>query len=183
MHVFYNAGLDIGNVSPKYISAKNNPIGGGMELRSFSKINTQIMADINTYSLEEVAQRNYKDMQTPWPMYLKDPRYILTWPVWEQKKMRPMHVFLCMRNPEAIDKSIKETTDWNMQNPYLLYQKMFGCLTYLLENDISYTLVHYPRLAKDRVYTERILSAYMENPWEVVQKTWDESLHHFKSTT
>ena len=175
--------MDLGNVHPNDIGAEGNPIGGGMELRSLSALNAKIMAEIRSSSTDDIAKKYTNEMKGPWPMYVKDPRYAITWPVWEHANIRPLHVFICIRNPEDIDASIKETTNWNMQNPYILYRYIYGCLEYLLRNDIPYTFIHYPRIAKDRAYTEEILAPYMDDPWSIVQNTWDNMLHHFASTS
>lgn len=180
-HVLYNAGLDCGDVHPQNISAEGDPVGGGMELGHFARLNAQLMRDINQLQLEEVVEKHKEALHEIWPMYVKDPRFTMTWPVWNKAGIKPMHVFICIRDPDATDISIKKTTQWNMNNPFRLYRELYGLLTYILENDISHTFVQYPRLAHDKEYAEELLEPYITNPWDVVRKTWDDNLHHFKT--
>ncbi|PIR53893.1 hypothetical protein COU75_03510 [Candidatus Peregrinibacteria bacterium CG10_big_fil_rev_8_21_14_0_10_42_8] len=180
-HVLYNAGLDFGDSSPVSIGAVGDPIGGGMELATFAHLNTKLMYDMNHFPLKEVIESNSESMQEQWPQYMKDPRYLITWPIWEKIGIRPRHIFFCTRIPESTNQSINQTTNWNIENPSVLYMHFYKCLLYVLEKDISHTFVHYPRIAKDKEYAEKTLGAFIKDPWPIIQQTWDDSLHHFKS--
>lgn len=180
-HILCNAGLDFGSISPVNISAPGDPIGGGMEHSSFAQVNAAILGDMNKFPLEEVVVRNANAMHQEWPQYMKDPRYLLTWPVWEKSNIRPRHIFFCTRNPEMTNQSIGNTTNWNMKDPQILYRKFYECLLYVQEKYISHTFIHYPRIAKDQVYAEKVLGSLINDPWPIIQKTWDDSLHHFRS--
>ncbi|MBU0459038.1 hypothetical protein KJ652_02410 [Patescibacteria group bacterium] len=178
-HVFLNAGKDIGTENVNGIGHGGNPTGGGLEMPAFAKINTKMMHGFRDKIPEQMAEEFKSEMIQNWPEYIKDPRYCLTWPVWETLGIRPKHVFICMRDPSPTEKSVKSGTDWNMDNPYRLYRKAYGLLTYLLKNDISYTLVLYPRIGIDKDYTNKTLGEFIADPWEAVQRTWDGSMMHF----
>jgi len=180
-HVLHNAGLDFGDSSPEGIGSEGDPVGGGMEHSQFATLNAKLMYDINHFPLEQIIENNSDAMKQKWPQYIKDPRYLITWPIWEKVSMRPQHVFFCTRNTESTNQSIFQTTNWNIENPSVLYMHFYECLLYVLEKEIPHTFVHYPRLAKDKTYAEKTLGAFIEDPWTVIQQTWDENLLHFRS--
>lgn len=181
-HVFYIAGAGTGELFPDRIGAPGQPIGGGMEHGPLVRLNNTFMGALRQDSAEELARRYADELKGPWPKVVKDPRFPLTWPVWNAAEIHPRHVFLCMRDPGSTWNSITRTTDWNMLNPNLLFRQLYGYMVYLQDRDIPYTPVLYPRIGTDRAYAERILGSFIDNPWLAVSQVWNKSLLHFQSS-
>lgn len=168
----------MGDIRADRIGVANKPVGGGLEHPVFAKLNTTFMQKRH-HTPTELATEYQVEMHQPWPCYIKDPRYVFTWPIWEAADIRPKHVWLCVRNPAHTDRSVAETTNWKLKQPWILYREFYALLTYLEEHDIPYTFVHYPRIGRDEVYANRILGTFIADPWATVQQVWEQNLCHY----
>ncbi len=201
-HVFKNAGYDLGDVNTEEIGV-NGPTGGGMEHEEFTRVNMRLQSCIRSLwtsentkeskppSIEEMLIIGRPMFNQKWPFVLKDPRFCDTSWIWHAAGYRPKHLFLCMRNPYERIASVQEMTKLKtveeqhhialIQKTYYQYFSVYSTQLLCLENDIPLTLVHYPRIGKDKEYAEKILSPFIKNPWSIVSGVWKSTMHHQQS--
>jgi len=182
-HVFYEAGVGMGGVSPLEIGMYERPVGGGMEHAEFVKINSQALSLTREgQSAKEIANLLSKRMDVKWPVVMKDPRFSAAINVWGMAGFFPKHVWLCVRDPYHILQSGQSA--WGKKWTHLLYggtfKTQFGLLVYCLEHDIPLSPIVFPRIGLDQLYAESVLRPFIPDPWPAIQRVWDPSLVHYQ---
>ncbi len=182
--LFLNTGYDVGDLSIESIGAEESPVGGGLEYKDFSVLNTAIRREMNKgVPVEEIAVRLREQLHICWPSVLKDPQYCFTWPVWEAAGLRPKHVVFCVRTAEEIEASVHQTL-WTRDDPTFassVFVAAHNTFAYCLLHNIPCTHVLYPRIGTDRAYAEQILSGLIVDPWPIIASVWDPSMCHHSS--
>lgn len=191
-HVFLQAGYNTGGFDSHSIG-KDAPVGGGLEYPPFAKANMRLQyfalfVDPNNTSRNTAPAVFPLLMHQQWPDVMKDPRYLDTFMAWHNEGYIPKHIFLCVREPQQRDNSLQELyeksgngqkTYINITNKtYYCYYSVFNMLLYCQKYDIPHTIVLYPRIGQDREYAEKVLGPFIQDPWKVVQRTWDTKLLH-----
>jgi hypothetical protein len=195
-HLFHNAGYNTGDINPENIGT-GPAEGGGLEYAPFTLANMRLQKYVMQEGKREILRKNgenatleyYKDdMHQSWPDVMKDPRYLDTHQLWHHAGFVPKHVFICLREAGARNKSVATLFDRAgkgerehirmSQDTFYCYYSVFRLIVYCEQNDIPYTSVLYPRVWKDRAYAEKILEPFIENVWDKIQHTWDETLVH-----
>ncbi len=201
-HVFKEAGYDLGDAKTEEIGV-NGPVGGGMEHKEFARVNMRLQSCITNFWTSEHAQKSEPpSLETilnigrpmfdqKWPFVVKDPRFCDTSWIWNAAGYRPKHLFLCMRNPYDRTASVQEMMQSKtvgeqhyialVQKTYYQYFSVYNTQLLCLQNDIPFTLVHYPKIGKDKEYAEKILSPFIKNPWSIISGVWQSTMHHQQS--
>jgi hypothetical protein len=180
--VFLEAGEDLGAVSPAENGEGPRPEGGGLEHPLFVRINERMLDALKRGQPPEEIMRDLASlMQYPWPAVVKDPRYLATARVWFLAGHAPQHIFLCLREIDAMRHSMQRA--WGESQKSLsegFPRSLYLLLTSCLKQDIPFTCVLYPRIGQDRAYAERVLWPFIQDPWSAVSRVWNDALCHWK---
>ena len=181
-HCFLEAGFDLGGGTPASIGDKYRPAGGGLEHCLFTMINDQVHHLIQEgKSFKSIAEELSEMMNFSWPQVVKDPRFTATIEAWGEAGFLPKHLFFCIRDPEQTIKSMENAFTWFKEGQRYDFFWQYNLLSYCLKKDIPITFVLFPRIGRDREYANRILGQFIkkEEPWNVVQRVWDEKMVHY----
>jgi len=169
MQVLQEAGLDVGDLKMNNIGGGNSPFGGGMEYKPFVDINQEIVDSLKeNKDLKSFIEGCAHKMDRQWPAFVKDPRFVKTFKAWELAGIRPSHLVLCIRHPEAIRQSFNKA-GWNVPMGHL-FKSFYHLVVYCNWLNIPITWVLYPRIANDQKYAESVLGQFIDNPWQTLCK-------------